>query len=281
MNPKKYVGASVLGPSPRAKYKKELLEAFDWVQKKPCTEFTIRSNDGLNLHARLLKSPNPVGCVMLFHGFRSSPERDFNIMIPFLYENNYSLLLVDVRAHGKSGGRYMTYGVKEGEDCALWANELSKRFPALPLFAFGTSMGAATVMFASDKPLANVKGIIADCGFTSPWDVLAFSWRRKMRTSPKLIMPFISIWIRLLCGYNPKRRTADRLKNTKVPCFFIHGKTDATIPYAMTVENSGACAAWHKLLLVENGEHCTNFIVANEEYCQELLSFLKRYEHES
>ncbi|MDO4565340.1 MAG: alpha/beta hydrolase [Clostridia bacterium] len=279
LNPQRYIGASVLGPSPRAKYREEIAASTDFARSLPSERLTISAEDGISLSARLILPENPKRCVLLFHGFRSSPERDFNIMIPFLYENDCALLLVDARAHGQSGGIYMTYGVMEGRDCVLWTKELQKRLPALPLFIYGTSMGASAVMFAADKELSpTVKGAIADCGFTSPHAILAFSWKRKMKSSPVTIMPFISVLIRLVCGYNPKVCVKDSLKNASIPYLFIHGTEDKTVPYRMSVENSAACRSAHKLLLIEGGEHCTNCFAARNEYCAKILRFFSEAE---
>lgn len=274
-DPKRYVGANVLGPSPRRKYKDEIAEAAKWAAEQTYTALQQQSNDGLLLKARLLKHDNAKGCILLFHGFRSSPERDFNVMIPFLYSLGYHLLLVDIRAHGQSEGKLMTYGVRESEDCELWCNQLADIFPDLPLFLYGTSMGASTVMFASDKNLPkSLKGIVADCGFTTPWKVLAVGLKRKTKLPPFPLMQGIFLWVKLLCHYDLRVSTVDSLSRTTIPFLFIHGTRDALVPCAMTEENYRACASKKILLLVDGGEHCTNYFVANNDYCNAFMQLL-------
>lgn len=264
---KKYVGANVLGPSPRQSYLSEIQQAFDWAAAQPHIWLSINSKDGLKLYARLVEHTNAKGCILLFHGFRSSPERDFNIMIPYLYSLGYSLLLIDVRSHGRSEGKFMTYGVKESDDCELWAKQISSLYPKLPLYLYGTSMGASTVMFASDHDLpSEVKGIIADCGFTCPWDILARSLKRKTGLLPFPILYFAEIWIHLLCHYDLHLSTVGSLKKTDIPVLFVHGTDDVTILSEMTVKNYDACASAKRLVLVAGGEHCTNFLIGDKEY---------------
>ena len=61
-------------------------------------------------------------------------------------------------------------GVKERYDARDWAVWAKSHFgPEVPIFLMGVSMGAATVLLAAGLDLpANVCGIVADCGYTSP-----------------------------------------------------------------------------------------------------------------
>lgn len=265
---KKYVGVNMLGPSPRLKYQNEIAQSYQWVANMSCIPLQIMSKDGLKLYARLIEHDNAKGCVLLFHGFRSSPERDLNIMIPYLFGKGYSLLLCDMRAHGKSEGNYMTYGVYESDDCVLWAKLMAERFGDKLLYLYGTSMGAATVMFACGKDLPNsVSGVIADCGFTRPWDILIRSWKRKTKISPYPLMYFVWLLIRLICGYDLRISTQTALKNTNIPILFVHGQKDITILSHMTELNYAACGSLKKrLLLLSEGEHCTNFLIGDVKY---------------
>ena len=75
------------------------------------------------------------------------------------------------RGCGISDGKFMGYGTHESRDTMLWLDYAEKRFPELSIFLLGVSMGAATVLMMSDKlPENSVKGIIADCSYTSAWD---------------------------------------------------------------------------------------------------------------
>ena len=80
---------------------------------------------------------------------------------------------------GRARGKYITYGVKERFDCRDWAVYAARRFGDRPLFLMGISMGAATVLMASGLELPeNTRGIVADCGFTTPWEIMAHVARR-------------------------------------------------------------------------------------------------------
>lgn len=63
----------------------------------------------------------------MFHGYRSGAERDFSGGLPFGIESGFNVLLVDQRAHGKSGGRCLTFGIKERHDCLSWVEYVCAR----------------------------------------------------------------------------------------------------------------------------------------------------------
>ena len=114
----------------------------------------LPSYDGLRLHGRLLQQPGAKGTILLFHGYRSSWVIDFSIVLPYYFTLGYNLLAVDERAHGESEGMYITFGVRERHDVATWAAYAAMHFgPAHPLILDGLSMGAATVLMASELEL--------------------------------------------------------------------------------------------------------------------------------
>lgn len=156
----------------RAEQTEEILAGVRLMQD--AENIFLPSYDGLRLHGRLLQQPGAKGTILLFHGYRSSWVIDFSIVLPYYFTLGYNLLAVDERAHGESEGTYITFGVRERHDVATWAAYAAMHFgPAHPLILDGLSMGAATVLLASDLELPpSVRGIIADCGFSSPYAIM-------------------------------------------------------------------------------------------------------------
>ena len=150
-------------------------EGRAWVEGHPGERVSATSFDGLRLQGLYFPADRPRACVLLFHGYRSTGLRDFGLLIPYYHNTGFSVLAVDQRACGESEGTYITFGVKERQDVLTWARYMDGRLGGqVPLVLEGLSLGAATVMMAADLPLpASVRGIIADCGFTSPWDIIA------------------------------------------------------------------------------------------------------------
>ena len=241
----------------------------------------LPSYDGLRLHGQLLQQPGAKGTILLFHGYRSSWIIDFSIVLPYYYSLGYNLLAVDERAHGQSEGAYITFGIHERRDAATWAQYAAMHFgPDHPLFLGGLSMGATTVLLAScfDFP-ANVRAIIADCGFTSPYEIAKSVLRRDAPKAPvSLLLPLCSLVTRLFAGFGLRDgSTIDAVRESRYPILFLHGTGDTFVPYEMTKRAFDACTAPKRLILVDGAEHGKSYVKEPDRVRQELKAFLDTY----
>lgn len=110
----------------------------------PYEPVTIRSDDGLTLFGRCYPAAPDAPWLLLFHGYRSAAERDFCGGLPFGMGMGCNVLLVDERAHGKSGGRCLTLGIRERYDCRRWVDYVvGHAGPDAKIVLYGMSMGAA------------------------------------------------------------------------------------------------------------------------------------------
>lgn len=116
----------------------------------PYEDVWITSSDGLKLHGKCYVSTPDAPVQIMFHGYKSGAERDFCGGLQVAVQGGFNVLLVDQRAHGKSEGKCLTFGVKERYDCLAWINYAIERFGRdTKIFLYGMSMGAATVLMAS------------------------------------------------------------------------------------------------------------------------------------
>jgi uncharacterized protein len=80
-------------------------------------------------------------------------------------QQGYRVLLPDSRAHGESGGRLTTYGLRENDDVHRWVSWLYDR-GASCVDGFGESMGAALVL-ESMRSEPRFCAVVADSPFSS------------------------------------------------------------------------------------------------------------------
>lgn len=243
----------------------------------PWEDVYITSFDGLQLHGRLLSRDGAKGTILLFHGYRSCADGDFGCAVPLMRSLGFQVLLVDQRAHQKSEGRYITFGLLERQDALCWAREMSRRFGAEhPLYLDGISMGAATVLMAASLPLPDsVRGIIADSGFTSPKAIIG-SVIRRLHLPAKPLLWLMNLWSRMLVGVSLDAYCApEAMKSCRLPVLFVHGKADSLVPWEMTRENYDACQSEKTLLLVEEADHGESFLVDRAACEKAMRAFLK------
>lgn len=262
--------------------KEKALASTDWVNSREHEELRVMSYDGKWLHATYLPQQNAKGTILLFHGYRSCWQIDFGLVLPYYYDTlGYSLLLIDQRAHGSSLGKYLTFGVRERMDVISWVTYMGQKLgPDAPLILGGLSMGATTVLMAScfDFP-ANVRAIIADCGFTSPYEIAKSVLRRNYPKAPlKLLLPLCSLFTRIFAGFGlHDASTLDAVKQSLYPILFIHGTDDTFVPCEMTKETYDACASPKELVLVDGAEHGKSYLVEKSRVEDALQRFLATY----
>ena len=281
-----------------------------WFSAADRVRLELTSYDGLTLVAYYLPHPNAKGIVLMMHGFHSTPMRDFASIARFYYESGYAICLPYQRSHGESAGTYLTYGVQERYDARAWIDELNDRYGMEnDIFVHGISMGCATVLMASaDKdgyafPF-NVRGVIADCGFTTPREIIRFVLNMRLHrllhphkktaapaASGAAIMPITprsypvsalvthigDFYARKLAGFSlDGGSTLSALVANETPVLFIHGTADDFVPLAMTLANYEACHAPKELLLVEGATHAMSFYTDEERYTSAVRAFMER-----
>lgn len=259
----------------------EMRAGADFVKASVTEEVYIKSFDGLRLYGRIIPAQNAKGTIILFHGYHSYIEFDYSCVVKKYHDMGYNLLLTSQRSHGKSEGKYIGFGILERFDCASWAEYAKERFGKdLPIILEGLSMGASTVLMASALPLPeNVRAIIADCGFTSPDEIMVHVVRQ-MHLPYFPVVPLLRIYFRHFVHFDTKAcSTVDALKKTTLPVLLIHGDADTFVPYSMSVRNDASCASPHELVTVTGAHHGQSYLVDHEKCDLALNAFLQKYAH--
>ncbi len=241
----------------------------------PFEEVTIKSYDNTRLYARYYHMNDGAPLQIQFHGYRGSAFRDFCGGHALARELGHNILLVDQRAHGLSYGNSITFGIKESRDALAWCEYAKNRFGDVPIFLVGVSMGGSTVIGASAYSLpSNVKGIIADCPFSSPRDIIK-KVCGDMKLNPSLIYPFIKLGAILFGHFNPDSFCCeDAVKNASVPILIMHGESDSFVPCIMSHRIYEKCKSKCYLYTFEGAEHGLSFLASPERYKKAICDFL-------
>ncbi len=266
-----------LKKTPYGKFYNNIVFGDRFLKDHNAQDVYIESFDGLKLHAMWVPAENPKGTVLFAHGYRSNKLVDFSLAFDMYHNLGMNILVPDQRAHGKSEGKYITFGVKESRDFKSWIAYHNKTYGQYPIILSGLSMGASTVLYLADQSLPeNVKGIIADCGFTSPWEILSSVFRSVIHLPATPTLWAAELFVRLFAGFSLKEKdTRKSLKNSKLPVFMVHGSDDDFVPCEMTKQGYEICTGPKELLLVEGADHGVSFLVDRPRYTEMVLCFLK------
>lgn len=126
-------------------------------------EFERQAKDGLKLFFRCWQPADEARAVVcLLHGFGEHSGRYSNLA-KHLTQGHYALLSFDLRGHGKSQGRRgHTPSINAFmDDIATLLSEAKNRFPNVPIFLYGHSMGGSLSLTYALRHSPKLAGVIA------------------------------------------------------------------------------------------------------------------------
>ena len=246
-------------------------------------DITLKSFDGLNLTSTLIMNENPTNkFIVLVHGVSICYVGSLKYFDIF-YKNGFNVLIVNQRRHGKSEGKYSTYGFYEKYDVNMWIEYLKSRFGNdIILGLHGESMGAGTVM--ETIPINNsIKFVIEDCGYSNFHELIGFQITHayKNKLVRKILRPsliFANFFMKTKAKFSMKKIVPiDIVSSTSLPMMFIHGKEDYFVPWYMSVDLYKAKTKGYKeLYLVEGAKHAEALEVNKILYEKKIMTFIEK-----
>ena len=256
------------------KYYEHICVGHSFMKEHNAMDVYIKSFDGLRLQALWVPVENSRGTILFAHGYRSCKFVDFSLAFDIYHKLGMNILVVDQRAHGESEGKIITFGVKESRDIQSWIAFHNQNFGMHPIILSGLSMGASTMLYLADKDLpGNVRGIIADCGFTSPKEIMKIVAKKKFKL-PKWFVSPVGVFAKIFGGFDYSYSTMKSLVDAKAPILFIHGSNDDFVPCYMTEQNFDACASEKKKIIASGAPHGYSFLFATDEIKNAIENFI-------
>lgn len=246
------------------------------MEKIPFEEITIRSHDSLRLYGRYYHVRDGAPIEILFHGYRSHAFRDCSGGHALSRKMGFNALVVDQRAHGKSEGRTISFGIQERYDLLNWVRYCVSRFGSdSPIILSGLSMGAATVLMAADLELpSNVKAIIADSPYSTPAAIIEKVCRDE-KYPVALCRPFLYLAAWLYGGFHLNAASAKKaVSKATVPILLIHGEADHFVPCSMSHEIAAVCASPVTVQTYPEAGHGLCYMTDPRRYERDVCNFL-------
>ena len=259
------------------KFKDITLKGINMALSYPVKEYDIKAVDGYNLHGRYYEFKSGAPIILEFHGYKGNCVRDLAGGLQYDKKEGYNIFAVDHRGHGKSDGRIITFGINERDDVLSWVNFLNKEFNNPTIFIYGISMGGGTVLSASSiKYPDNVKGIIADCPYTSAEEICV-KVAKDLGVKEWFSKPILNIGARLYGGFNLKAYSPiNEIKNATLPILIIHGDADTFVPCEMSKRMKDVNPSMITLSLFEGAPHGFSCYVDLNRYFSEINEFMNK-----
>jgi uncharacterized protein len=242
-------------------------------------DFLVKVPDGALLSGWKVRSPSASGdWVLLFHGV-SDNRTGMTGQATLLLSHGYSVVMMDARAHGESGGDMATFGWLERRDTGAIIDALDSRESPHALFALGSSMGAA-IALQSAAVERRIAGVVAESSFSDlrevTYDYAGLHWSPWLGKT--LFRP--GTWTVISTAQKEGGFSVEEVSPEKsvaarpFPVLLICDGSDHIIPCRHTRRIFNAAKGPKELWVVAGADHASAIGAEPAEYEKRVIGFL-------
>lgn len=245
----------------------------------------IVSPFGYRLRGTFIPAEGAAGRTVVFlHGFTQN-RLDGLDYLDIYRRAGYHVLLVDLRAHGESGGESVTWGVYEKYDLDAWIDWIGRRFPRGKVGVHGVSMGAATALMHAGLDERNPRAAfyIADSSYAELEPLLKEKIREKLDLEEAAFLPDLLFFYGNIVSYYKERFTfcqsspLEAARHIKTPTLYLHGEADELIPPEASRLLYDHTPAPKALYTFPGAKHASSIYQDRRRYEQVVEAFLRQY----
>ncbi len=214
----------------------------------------LKTEDGLTINAWFIESKKSEKVILVLHG--NGGNISYNLdLAKSLYENDFSVMLLDYRGYGKSEGEPSEKGTYIDSEAA-WNYLLTKKgYKASDIVIMGRSLGGPIA--ARLASIFDPYALILDSTFTSLKDI------------GSEIYPFLPVRRFFKFEYD----TVSYVRESNVPILIIHSTEDDYISFDHA-KRLFESAETKKRLIEIKGNHNSSFIVSKDIYLEVIRNFI-------
>ncbi|MFI5133412.1 MAG: alpha/beta hydrolase [Chitinophagales bacterium] len=193
----------------------------------PYDTVKLFTKDHIEIEGWYIPADSAKGTVIIIHGLGGNK----GMMLDYAYEcreMNFNVMMIDLRAHGNSGGHTTTLGVNESEDVKL-AYDFVVNKGEKNIVMYGFSLGAVAIVKSVYDYSLEPAGVIIDAPFASLQDHL----RGRARTLIFPSEPFatlVTCWAGIERGFNGfNHNTCRYVKKIHCPVLLQYGAKDKLV----------------------------------------------------
>lgn len=222
---------------------------------------SVMVDPGVLVYGRFHLADDPAAPVLLFFHGNGEIASDYDPWAELFTQTGVSLLVVDYRGYGLSGGEPSTSNLFRDAVTIFDAlpDLLAPRCQGTQVFVMGRSLGGAAALELADRRPEKLAGIIIESGFAFTQSLLArMGWP--------------------LDQYDEERDghgNAKKIARYTGPTLILHGQSDSFItPDQATALYEASGAQDKHLIVVPDANHNNLMIVGSVPYFRALRSFV-------
>lgn len=213
--------------------------------------------------------------VLLLHGIRADRASMLG-RARLLLAHGYSVLLIDLQAHGETPGEAITLGRRESADvdvCLAW---LRVQEPARKIGVIGTSLGGASVLLRRNP--AGFDAVVLEAVYPRVSRAIENRIRLRLGAFAPLLTPLLLAQIPLRLHASPSDLEPIRhMGELQAPVLVVAGSKDEHTTLAESLELFEAAKGPKRLWVVSGAKHQDFQRFDPPAYEENVVGFLDRY----
>jgi uncharacterized protein len=214
------------------------------------------------------------GAILLLHGVRAD-RRQMIERAHFLHRNGYSVLLVDLPAHGESSGERITFGAHEAQGVQQALAWLRHARPGEKIGVIGASLGGAALLLAA--PGEGIDALVLEAVYPTIEEAVHNRLARRAGPMASALAPLLLQQIPLRTGVQLSAlRPVEAIAKAGCPVMVLGGALDEHTTAEETRRLFGAAPEPKQLWVVEGAAHVDLHAFDPRQYERSVGDFLDR-----
>ena len=235
---------------------------------------TILQPHGPTISAWFVQGQAHQGGVLLLHGIRSNRRQ----MIPrarFLHQAGYSVLVIDLQAHGETPGDHIGFGHPESRDVHNAVDYLRSRLPDQPIGVLGVSLGGAAALLG-ERPVA-ADAVVLESVYSSIEQAVVNRLMIKFGAFGRYLAPLLLWQLQPRLDIRPEQlRPLSAIANLSSPVLIVAGSEDRRTRLSETEQLYANAPGQKSLWVVDGASHEDLYRYAPGDYRRKILRFFQR-----
>jgi len=223
----------------------------------------------------LVRGKSGHGVVLLLHGVRSNRTQMLD-RARFLQVAGYSVLLIDLPAHGESPGDRITFGAHEAVGVSSALAFLRSEFPGERIGVIGTSLGAASLVLS--RPSVAPNAVVLESMYPTISEAVANRLAVRFGSLGAHLAPLLLWQLPLRAGVTEEQlRPIDALPALHSPLLIVSGTGDRHTTWAETERIFAVANQPKELWPVQGAAHVDLHTYNPSTYEARILKFFAKY----
>ena len=238
----------------------------------PTEPVQFPANSESPVHGWLVYGVPGHGVVLLAHSIRSN-RLEMLSRARFLNEQGYSVLLIDLQAHGESPGKRITFGARESESIEAAVAFLRENFPFERIGAIGVSLGAAAIVLA--KRTLKLDAVVLESLHPTIEEAIENRLKLHFGEYGSVLLPLILFQFSFYMDIpTDELSPIAKIDNLNTPLLLISGTNDAHTTLPETERLFAAAREPKEIWIIPGAGHFNMHSYAGRTYENRISAFL-------